>query len=101
MKTECEKVEHISYSTKCSVKKYCCKKMEHAMTCIFDFEWGGKNSKQKIWKSASYGYTLEVERGGIRLNFVQTEDHYDGCRKEIEPTFGLISFCPFCGEAIE
>lgn len=99
MKIECEKVEHIRYSTTCGVKKYCCKQMEHAMTCLQDWSWGGKNSRKRIHKTSKYGYTMCAERGGIKLQFVQNDDY--SSRKEIEPTSGLILYCPFCGEMIE
>ena len=80
MKIKCEKIEHKTYTTKCYVDEYCCKKMKLALTAKSEHEYGFAH---RMFQLNSCGIDVYLLMG----------DNYEFETK--------ISYCPFCGKEIE
>lgn len=84
MRVVCEKEKHVSYSTSCSVKNFCCRMMKKAI---------GSNG-HSYYSSVHYRNVLFVDECGVKMGVRVSETGY---LSGVE----LIRFCPFCGQEIE
>lgn len=88
MKVTCEKIQdEITYTTTCKIVEFCCKKMKQ----VFD----KKHDRHHSDGSGDFCNAWELDERGIRIP-TRTSGY-----NEYVQSHKCISYCPFCGEAIE